>query len=214
MKALFLCLVLAAPPAFGEHQEASPARAIVLYAQFQPEPPPAVFDALRDAVNTIMASMACVFARRSVSAARSGTISVELAVIMFSGKCDVVSPTRHSSNPGPLGWTHISDGVILPFAKVDCQGMRGFIQKQLFTRSAEDREGAYGRALGRVLALELYHIFANTTSHGSCGVGKSNYTVQELLSPEFQFAARESLALKSSRATPRSNRRHSDDNPI
>ena len=65
---------------------------------------------------------------------------------------------------------------------------------------AEDREEAYGRALGRVLAHELYHIFANTAAHSSSGAGKSKFTVQELLSPEFVFEGRESPALKSSKA--------------
>jgi hypothetical protein len=58
---------------------------------------------------------------------------------------------------------------------------------------AEDRKEAYDRALGRVLAHKLYHIFANTAAHSPCGVGKSKYTVQELLCPEFVFEGRESL---------------------
>ncbi|MFY9727215.1 MAG: hypothetical protein WAJ87_17085, partial [Bryobacteraceae bacterium] len=91
-------------------------------------------------------------------------------------------------------------GVILPFAEVDCQRIRGFTQKQLLTMPAEDREKVYGRALGRVLAHELYHIFANTAAHSSSGVGKSKYTVQDLLSPKFQFEGRESLALKRNKA--------------
>ncbi len=55
-----------------------------------------------------------------------------------------------------------------------------------------EREGAYGRALGRVLAHELYHIFGNTTHHASEGVAKESYTVQDLLTEEFQFEAKES----------------------
>jgi hypothetical protein len=199
MKALLLGLMLAALPAFGEHQETSLAP-IALYTRFQQEPPPAVADALHDEVNSIMAPMGLRFAWRSLSAAYSSVVWVELAVITFKGRCDVAGLSPHSSNPGPLGWTHVSDGVILPFAQVDCEGIRGFLQKELLTMPAEGREEVYGRALGRVLAHELYHIFANTAAHGSCGVGKSRYTVQELLSPEFRFEARESLALKSSKA--------------
>ena len=197
MKALFLGLMLAALPAFGEHQETSLAP-IALYIRFQQEPPLAVAEALQDEVNSIMAPMGLRFTWRALAGVSGSEVSVELAVITFKGTCDVAGLTPHSSNPGPLGWTHLSHGVILPFAEVDCQGIRGFIQKKLLTMPAADREEAYGRALGRVLAHELYHIFANTTRHNSCGVGKSKYTVQELLSPEFQFEERESLALKTS----------------
>jgi hypothetical protein len=192
MKAVLLCLMLAALPAFGEHQENSLAP-IALYTRFHQEPPPAVADALQDEVNSIMAPMGLRFTWRSVSAAYSSVVWIELAVITFKGRCDVAGLSPHSSNPGPLGWTHISNGVILPFAEVDCQGIRSFIQKDLLTMPAEDREEAYGRALGRVLAHELYHIFANTAAHNSSGVGKSKYTVQELLCPEFVFEGRESL---------------------
>jgi len=48
------------------------------------------------------------------------------------------------------------------------------------------------------VAHELYHIFANTAHHGVDGVGKAAYTVQELMSDEFQFEEREGHALRSS----------------
>ncbi len=56
----------------------------------------------------------------------------------------------------------------------------------------------YGRAVGRVLAHELYHIFANTQHHGS-GVGKAAYTVDNLLGTVFQFDEKESAALLASK---------------
>jgi len=199
MKALFLCLMLAALPAFGEHRE-NPLAPIALYTQFEREPPPAVFDALQHEVDSLMAASGLRFTWRDLRAARGDSVSVELAVISFKGRCDVAGLSPHGSNAGPLGWTHISDGAILPFADIDCQGIRGFIQKQLLAVPVESREEAYGRALGRVLAHELYHIFAKTTRHGAGGAGKSKYTVQDLLSTDFQFDACESLALKTSEA--------------
>jgi hypothetical protein len=54
-----------------------------------------------------------------------------------------------------------------------------------------------GRALGRVLAHELYHIFANTTRHAADGVGKPAYSVADLLSADFRFARREALAMRT-----------------
>jgi len=199
MRALFLCLALAALPAIGEQRGTSLAP-IALYTQFQKEPPPAVLESLQDEVESIMAPMGLRFDWRPLASAGRNGVSVELAVITFKGRCDASGLTAHESKPGPLGWTHISDGIILPFADVDCTGMRDFIQRQLLAVRAEDREEAFGRALGRVLAHELYHIFANTTRHGTCGVGKSAYSVEELLSRDFQFEQRESLALKSSQA--------------
>ena len=48
----------------------------------------------------------------------------------------------------------------------------------------------------------LYHIFANTMRHGSGGVSKESYSVQDLLSDDFQFQAKESRMLQTSRPKP------------
>ena len=118
----------------------------------------------------------------------------------FKGRCDVIGLSSHISGAGPLGWTHISDGVILPFAEIDCESIRDFIQRRLLRMPVESHEAAFGRALGRVVAHELYHIFANTVRHSACGVGKPKFSIEELLSPEFRFGAQESFALKSGKA--------------
>jgi hypothetical protein len=171
-----------------------------LYTQFQPQPPAAVLESLEGEVASIMAPMGLNFEWRSLGAAKGNQVSVELAVINFKGRCDVGGLFPRHANPGPLGWTHISDGVILPFADVDCEAVRGFLQRQLLEMRPGERARTFGRALGRVLAHELYHIFANTTRHGSDGVGREFYSVQDLLSAAFQFEARESLALRNSKA--------------
>lgn len=95
----------------------------------------------------------------------------------------------------------MSDGQILPFTDVNCDRVREFTQSGLLGFRSGEREERYGRALGRVLAHELYHIFANTTRHGS-GVAKESYNVQDLLSDDFQFQAKESRMLQANRPRP------------
>ena len=199
MKSLFLCLALAVMPTYGGQRGATLAP-IALYTEFHQAPPAAVLGSLQAEVQSVMAPMGLNFQWRDLSASDGRQASVEVAVINFQGRCDVAGLTAHDSQPGPLGWTHISDGVILPFADVDCSAVRGFVQKELLFTRAEDREQVFGRALGRVLAHELYHIFANTTRHGSEGVGREFYSVHDLLSTDFQFQARELIALIKSKA--------------
>ena len=78
-------------------------------------------------------------------------------------------------HPGALGWTHVSDGAILPFSEIDCDRIREFVQKELLYWKPAEREEVLGRAMARVVAHELYHIFANTPHHGSDGVAKAAY---------------------------------------
>jgi hypothetical protein len=199
MKSFSLCFALAVLPAFAGQREAV-LPPIALYTQFLQEVPAAVVESLETEVAAIMAPMGLHFNWRDLAATSGSQVSVELAVISFKGRCNVAGLTPHDSSSGVLGWTHISDGVILPFADVDCDAVRGFIQKQLLAVRMEDRAPAFGRALGRVLAHELYHIFANTTHHGTEGVARESYNAQDLLAPDFQFEARESMALINGKA--------------
>jgi len=198
---LLLLLTLCALPGFGGEPRPVRVAPISLYAQFQDPPPPeAVTDALHEELTTIMAPMGLQFEWRALSGVRGNEVSVELAVLTFKGRCDVNGLAPRNAVSCALGWTHVSDGAILPFAGVDCDRIRGFVQKELFGMDAEDREAAFGRALGRVVAHELYHIFANTSRHASDGVAKASYTVEELLAEEFQFANRESREMRSGKA--------------
>jgi hypothetical protein len=199
MKLLVFCLALALLPVSGAQPGATLAP-ITLYTQFHQQPPPALLESLQTEVQSIMAPMGLNFQWLSLSTSDGKKVAVELAVINFKGRCDVAGLVAHDSNPGALGWTHMSDGAILPFADVDCSAVRSFLQKELLFIRPQDREQVLGRALGRVLAHELYHIFANTTRHGSNGVGREFYGVQDLLSADFQFQSRESMALINSKA--------------
>jgi hypothetical protein len=197
MKLLLFCLLLAVTPGWGEDRQA--AVPVVLYTKFQVEPPTPVLESLQDELKTIMSPVGMQFEWRSLTKVQGSEVAVELAVITFKGKCDLNGMVARSSTPGALGWTHVSDGVILPFSDVDCDRIRQFVQRDILQEAEGQRDEIFGRAIARVLAHELYHVFANTEKHGSCGVGKSAYSVRELLSDNFQFEERNSMALKRSK---------------
>ena len=190
-------LISAALPAFsGERLVAPPP--VALYTSFQQSASTVVVEALEQEVEALMAPLGMHFEWRSLAAARGNEVSAELAVITFKGRCDAGGLAAKTAQVGALGWTHVSDGVILPFSDIDCDRIRVFLQRELLFQKAETRDEAFGRAVGRVLAHELYHIFAQTAHHSSEGVAKSAYTVQELLCDDFQFDEHESFSLRGS----------------
>ena len=200
MRVLSVAMLLAVVPAFGGQQGVQLAP-VALYTSFQQDPPSdPVLAAMRTELTDIMSPMGLRFEWRFLQNATGGDVSVELAVVTFKGSCDLSRPTVRALHSGPLGWTHISEGAILPFADIDCDGLRSFLQPGLLGMRPAEREGAFGRAVARVVAHELYHIFANTQHHGSEGVGKAAYSIQNLLSDDFQFGEKESLALITSKA--------------
>ena len=94
----------------------------------------------------------------------------------------------------------MSPDAVAPATHVDCERVRTFLQTALLVYRPQDRERAYGRALGRVLAHELYRVFGDTPKHAARGVAKESYTVEDLLAADFQFHEKETRALRSSKA--------------
>jgi hypothetical protein len=195
VKFVFACVAMAALPAAAEERLVE--LPSVLYTSFQSSMTVAVRHALEDEVEDIMGPLGRHFVWRSLVNVQGNEVSSELAVLTFKGHCDVDGMTLREMHPGALGWTHVSDGAILPFSEIDCDRIKGFVQKELLYKKAGDREEIFGRAIARVVAHELYHIFAQTHHHGAEGVAKSAYTVYELLSDDFHFEEREGQALRA-----------------
>jgi len=174
IRALIFLALWAASPASGQ------VGSVALYTEYQNPPALAVTHAMQEEVGALLAPNGLRFAWRSLPAYDNQTWT-ELAVVTFSGRCQVLLSADNSHLDNRLGWTHISEGVVLPFAEVDCDAVRAFVLKQLFGLPAEAREKVLGRALGRVMVHELLHVFAKTTHHSSQGVDQAAFTVKELL---------------------------------
>jgi len=142
-------------------------------------------------LENILVPLGLGFDWRSLALTQGNEVSAELVVIHFKGRCDIADLEPFEGFPGPLGWTHISDGEILPFTDVNCDGIRIFLQRDLLKLPEEARQTAFGKAVARVLAHELYHIFARTTKHGAWGIAKASYSVRDLLCGQFQFEKKE-----------------------
>jgi hypothetical protein len=171
----------------------------VLYASFQMEPPPDIMKYIQEELAGIMSPMGFHIEWRSEGTGYPE--AVKLAVFTFKGRCDASGNLPVFRDGGVLGLTHITNGEIVPFSDIDCDAIRAFLQKELWMRYSDARPKLFGRAVARVLAHELYHIFARTAKHASCGLGKSFYTSTDLVSNEFQFEKGDVIALRNGNVT-------------
>ena len=185
-------LVLAAVPAFG----GGGAVYIRLYTDFQQAPPDAVLDSIQDELAKIMSPSGLAFQWSSLAENRGNEVSAQVAVIHFSGQCGVVNSATLNSQSGALGWTDMTDGAILPFSDIDCDRIEALLRANLIAKPKQEQEEVLGRAVGRVLAHELYHILVSTARHSSQGVAKPSYSAQDLLSKSLQFEQKESDELR------------------
>ena len=85
------------------------------------------------------------------------------------------------SGKEPLGYAHSSERVILPFVVVCCDRVELFVSRtDPFIRSTRGSD-VFGRALGPVLAREIYHVLTGSAEHTSFGVIKSVVTAADLV---------------------------------
>lgn len=198
-----MCGFLLCGPAFsGQPRVVVPTTgSVTLYTEFQHEPPQAVLDSIQDELRSTMAATGNQFEWHSLAGVRGNEVVTQLAVVTFRGRCDVGGIVARPVVPGALGWTHVSNGEVLPFSEVDCDSIREFLQIGLLSIAPGERELAYGRAVARVLAHELYHVLARTAHHGTAGVGKAAFNVHDLLSPTFVLEEAESQKVRTSSST-------------
>jgi hypothetical protein len=118
-----------------------------------------------------------------------------LIVVHLNGTCSIWASRQAPARRGALGHAHVSDGQILPFVEADCARLlRAATRLRLFPfRHCQE---SLGRALGRVLAHEMYHVLSESHEHDQQGLSKSSLTPADLYMPGAAFvpAALERIA--------------------
>jgi hypothetical protein len=136
------------------------------------------------------------FVERSQAASEEFT---DLVVFRMKGRCEMDSMPALLDERGPFAWAFTADGNVLPFGEVKCDRVRESIKTALKPSDYKKADELFGRALGRVVAHELYHMLANTKKHGKSGVAKDALSAQQLVSEKLDFSMHERVALEGKR---------------
>ena len=135
--------------------------------------------AMRTEVQRLLAPAGFVVVWKGTAERSGGEDFEQVAVASFEGSCSESSPTLAPA-AASLADTSITDGRILPLFRVDCA-------RAIQMLGAHAEPSVVGRALGRVIAHEIYHIVAHTADHHDRGVAKAVFSVQDLTNPRFEF---------------------------
>jgi hypothetical protein len=87
----------------------------------------------------------------------------------------------------PIGSTAAADNHLLPFVVVKCDVLTALMSPFIADQPEAFREFVFGRAIGRVLAHELYHIVTQSESHLDSGVAKASFSASDLMKNRFEF---------------------------
>jgi hypothetical protein len=125
-----------------------------------------------------------------------------LVVVNLRGTCDMEEGPP-AVRRGPLGWTHSVNGKLLPFAELACEPIRGAVESALPGQDASRANTILGRAMGRVLAHELYHIAGETFKHGHDGVAQAALSPEDLISNHLELDRGDVETIQSRASGPR-----------
>jgi hypothetical protein len=119
-----------------------------------------------------------------------------LVVVHFHGACTMEPAPPLGDERGYYGMTYVSDGAVQPFSEVECGKIGNSIRAAMSKRQWRDRDSILGRALGRVLAHELFHMLAKSQHHAGEGVTKSALSPAQLISGKLSMVPADLEKLK------------------
>lgn len=125
-------------------------------------------------------------------------------LVRMRGWCHDQSGYSSSRAVGSLGWTHVTDGEILPMVEIDCERVRAGARGGGYGRDLSLRSLLFARALGRVIAHEMYHVLAATVEHAKSGLAKPALSGEDLVDGTLRFDTESIRRLRAK--TPRVQR--------
>lgn len=185
-----LCCALGCLPVVGADRSGSAEGSLVVYVSGAAAPSTAPY--LRREAEALLQQAGYSIEWRD-SRDRRSLDAANLVVVQLSGDCSAPSGAGVTAAPissgRSLATTAVQDGAILPFTRVDCGALRSILAPALDREPPARRSFLLGRAMGRLIAHELYHALAQTADHASAGIGKPCFSAADLLSERFEFEA-------------------------
>jgi hypothetical protein len=175
--------------------------AVAVFLDFDSKPGDNSVAAMKKEAEGLLKASGVALHWQMLNESRGANPSPGLVVMRFRGRCSVEAWPQPGEDEAPigthaLGVTHVSGGHILPFSEIECDQIRKALTYLAPDSTLGERQNAFGLALGRVVAHELYHVLARTTSHAEEGLAKATQSLRDLVTaPSMVFRAPESWAI-------------------
>lgn len=182
LKQTCLLLFISAPLAFG----GKPANEATVILDFdQPYSNLSLIEMEREA-GAVLKSTGLTFDWKTQDSLQPQAEYSALFVFKMKGRCALDTLPVPLDERGPLGMAYVSDGQVLSFGQIECDQIKRSVQRVLPRGKSEKEERLYGRALGRVVAHEIYHMLSGT-QHSRSGLTQASLTADELTSNHMEL---------------------------
>jgi hypothetical protein len=154
---------------------------------------PAVASAFHDEVDLVFRDTGYQFSWVNRAEMRPDDSFPDLVMVRLKSECrlDGSHSGAPSGKPMALAWAHRSGDEVLPFIEVDCGRVRNMLRVLAHGEPAGVQQEMMGRALGRVVAHELYHVLTGNSSHSHAGIAQASLSALHLAGPALEFTRRE-----------------------
>lgn len=105
----------------------------------------------------------------------------DLVVMTFRGTCQFEPAPPLDDETGALAITYATDGEILPFGEVNCDRVVNTARRAMRGNDFTRANLLVGRAMGRVVAHELFHMLTKSAEHGTEGVEQPALSGKQLI---------------------------------
>jgi hypothetical protein len=161
---------------------------LTLVLQFDNVYSAASLDAMEREVTSIVGGSGIKVEWRLLADLKPAETFDSVVVVRFRGECYMRPPIYLLDERGYYGFTHISDGDVLPFGEVECDKVASAIGPAMSKSQWSQSDSVLGRALGRVLAHELYHMLAKSQRHATDGVTRRALSPAQLVSGKLKMS--------------------------
>jgi hypothetical protein len=124
-----------------------------------------------------------------------------LVVVRFRGACNMDPAPPLGDERGYYAFTYVSEGAVMPFSEVECDKISNSIRPAMSKRQWREPDSILGRAMGRVLAHELFHMLTKTQHHAGEGVTRSALSPAQLISAQLRMTLSDLEILHHAAAT-------------
>ncbi|HLH44037.1 MAG TPA: hypothetical protein VKV74_13700 [Bryobacteraceae bacterium] len=164
-------------------------REVVVYLKTAAAQPVQPVEEMKREASALLEPAGYTLTWRNLSNSAGEVVDVSLVVVELRGVCR--APGRGEQlplllKPASLASTSVVNGDVLPFSWLECGILSRMLSPALIA-TENRRDYLYGRAMGRLIGHELFHILTNTRQHDSGGVAKPYFSAQDLLGEHFEF---------------------------
>lgn len=160
---------------------------LIVFLPPSPLQPSAVISKMQDEVSMVLRTAGVAVEFRQLDQRQAGESYDQFVVVKWNGVCDSDDVPASGRNKDRLAFAHVSSGRVMPFVEVECGNINAMLSAWTRGENAWQRNQMMGRALGRLVAHEVYHFLTQRRGHDQNGVSKAAFQKRDLIADSFVF---------------------------